>query len=999
MSQSPLLPPVKEHMQMRVCPRFRPFLKTDEECKNGEDKPKTSVAFHKNGKNFLIKNGLSEPLEFTFDKFLKSTATQDETFTSTYGPEVLQRVIDGFNCTIFSYGAQHTGKSFTLFGKSVVAANHHAGFAVRLTRSLFDFIVHKSPPEIEFSVSLTAFETHGNENGDTIMTDLLIGENERRSSHLEVLVNDETSTVEVTGLHEEFVTSENEFFQSVNKALEKASREPSTVFIEIKVLQSDPATKITKESRRWMLHITTNGEAIHAETDDFDYFATTLRCLLFSRIFVNSICYAFITLSPSAISSVITKYTIPSLQLASKLNELSSEVAPNLIRIDDEERKKALEQSKNEENQPSTTTSPQTSTHAPETPSSPRESIILEETEQYKKLLAERNSLQDDVSSLKIQVETLKAQLSKEDEKNSHSRKQLVQLENALNETTKQLKEVSLLKDSLQKEKERFQEVLSQSHQEIQTLKQKLIEEESKREEMGDKIAEVEDLKKTIQKLQTQLSSSSSSESPLFTQKKEETNMEALSVAKIQYDEMKQLYYELLDKVDELEKKNIELEEEKIATESKAIPVDDPSNSLIEKLKNKNRVLMEQLNSAKRENIKTREKSSESVLKSLDVKLDEFRNIVTQYKETAQKQILATMSTYEETSQQDKATIQKLKLNVTDLTNKLNTARKKNTEMEISRMKWQEGEKYAKQRVVTLEKELEELKLKSNEKEKLLSDELEKLKVEVITAKDTEILTLKDEISRMEKENGEIIYKLKKAKANRKKTVAALQQAQEQHALLLLQEKERNETLEREIKFLKKYTGVKMDTFSKKNDDSVTQPKKLNTISAASSRQKEMLAKRLSVTINKTQSNKCNDLRGTPLSRENSKTSIVSTEEEEYDAKSPRYKKLTSSNNNLNDIQGYLEKRSPKLNLYKRRYFRLDGSFLFYYVDDVESKPIGSIDLKTATIELSPEKSGKKRFVFKVEIPAKPYYLSCSTAEEREVWFNAISNIIKISKN
>ena len=813
--------------------------------------------------------------------------------------------------------------------------------------------------------------------------------------------------------------------------------EPSTVFIEIKVLQSDPATKITKESRVTIIDFDSESpsdehrkihkdgcytlrqmvEAIHAETDDFDYFATTLRCLLFSRIFVNSICYAFITLSPSAISSVITKYTIPSLKLASKLYELSSEVSPNLIRIDDEERKKALEQSKNEENQPSTTTSPN---QAPETPSTPRESIVLEETEQYKKLLAERNSLQDDVSALKIQVETLKAQLSKEDEKNSQARKQLVQLENALNETTKQLKEVSLLKDSLQKEKEKFQEILAQSHQEIQTLKQQLIEEESKREEMGDKIAEVEDLKKTIQKLQTQLSSSSS-ESPVFTQKKEETNLEALSVARTQYDEMKQMYYELLDKVDELEKKNIELEEEKIATESKTIPLDDPSNTLIEKLKNKNRILMEQLNASKRENIKTREKSSESILKSLDVKLDELKNIVNQYKETAQKQLLATMSSYEETSQQDKATIQKLKLNITDLTNKLNTARKKNTEMEISRMKWQEGEKYAKQRVVTLEKELEELKVKSNEKEKLLSDELEKLKVEVVTAKDTEILTLKDEISRMEKENGELTYKLKKAKVNRKKTVVALQQAQEQHALLLLQEKERNETLEREIKFLKKYTGVKMDTFSKKNDDSVTQPKKLNTILTASSRQKELLAKRLSVTISKTQSQQIsalqqqlslmnplgsnsprgnnNDLRGTPISRENSKTSIVSTEEEEYDAKSPRYKKLSSSTSNLNEVQGYLEKRSPKLNLYKRRYFRLDGSFLFYYVDDVETKPVGSIDLKTATIEMSPEKSGKKRFVFKVEIPAKPYYLSCTTAEEREMWYSAISNIIKISKN
>ena len=60
MSQS-FLPPSKEHMQMRVCPRFRPFLKTDEECRNGEDKPKTSVAFHKVGRKVFENSQTHSP--------------------------------------------------------------------------------------------------------------------------------------------------------------------------------------------------------------------------------------------------------------------------------------------------------------------------------------------------------------------------------------------------------------------------------------------------------------------------------------------------------------------------------------------------------------------------------------------------------------------------------------------------------------------------------------------------------------------------------------------------------------------------------------------------------------------------------------------------------------------------------------------------------------------------------------------------------------------------
>lgn len=44
-----------EHVQVKVCPRFRPFLKSDAESMAGEDKPKSCVAFHKVRLFFIIR--------------------------------------------------------------------------------------------------------------------------------------------------------------------------------------------------------------------------------------------------------------------------------------------------------------------------------------------------------------------------------------------------------------------------------------------------------------------------------------------------------------------------------------------------------------------------------------------------------------------------------------------------------------------------------------------------------------------------------------------------------------------------------------------------------------------------------------------------------------------------------------------------------------------------------------------------------------------------------
>ena len=173
---------------------------------------------------------MPKEVEFTFEKVLKTTSTQEDVF-NTYGSEIMQRLLDGFNCTLVAFGS--SGKTFTLFGNTAKAAlwaeesenQKFDGIVPRLIRLIFDYIMNNSPPEIEFSVSLSCFEICGLDNGvDALMNDLLLEKSGEKDKKLDVLVEEETNVVEIIGLHEEFVTSDIELFESLSHALTKRSK-------------------------------------------------------------------------------------------------------------------------------------------------------------------------------------------------------------------------------------------------------------------------------------------------------------------------------------------------------------------------------------------------------------------------------------------------------------------------------------------------------------------------------------------------------------------------------------------------------------------------------------------------------------------------------------------------------------------------------------------------------------------------------------------------------
>lgn len=162
---------------------------------------------------------------------------------------MMQRVLKGQNCTLFSFGAYQSGKTFTLFGNTTKASSWASesepqrfdGIVPRFIRLIFNYIMNESPESIEFSVSLNAFEICGLENGvDALMNDLL--KNSSAESKLDVLVEEDTNVVEIIGLTEVFVTSDVELFESVASALAKRSKSKcvTIVFIHSTLLTSHP---------------------------------------------------------------------------------------------------------------------------------------------------------------------------------------------------------------------------------------------------------------------------------------------------------------------------------------------------------------------------------------------------------------------------------------------------------------------------------------------------------------------------------------------------------------------------------------------------------------------------------------------------------------------------------------------------------------------------------------------------------------------------------------
>ena len=142
----------------------------------------------------IIKQHKMKENYFSFDFIFDKASTQEEIYLNT-SKLLLEEVLDGYNATIFAYGATGSGKTYTMVGNG-----ENPGIMVRAVSDLFGLIELKKNKKVDIKVIYV--EVY-NEN----IRDLISGK-----SDLEVR-EDPKMGMQILGANEEHVFSAEDVFK------------------------------------------------------------------------------------------------------------------------------------------------------------------------------------------------------------------------------------------------------------------------------------------------------------------------------------------------------------------------------------------------------------------------------------------------------------------------------------------------------------------------------------------------------------------------------------------------------------------------------------------------------------------------------------------------------------------------------------------------------------------------------------------------------------------
>ncbi|XP_061614602.1 kinesin-like protein KIF18A isoform X4 [Phyllopteryx taeniolatus] len=112
-------------------------------------------------RNRNINKRANKDLKFVFDHVFGENSTQDDIFENTT-KGVLNSVMNGFNCTVFAYGATGAGKTHTMLG-----APNEPGVMYRTMKDLFKRM-DDAKEEKEFSVAVSYLEVYNEQIRDLL---------------------------------------------------------------------------------------------------------------------------------------------------------------------------------------------------------------------------------------------------------------------------------------------------------------------------------------------------------------------------------------------------------------------------------------------------------------------------------------------------------------------------------------------------------------------------------------------------------------------------------------------------------------------------------------------------------------------------------------------------------------------------------------------------------------------------------------------------------------
>mmetsp|Transcript_9977 Transcript_9977/g.31414 ORF Transcript_9977/g.31414 Transcript_9977/m.31414 type:complete len:122 (+) Transcript_9977:51-416(+) len=93
------------------------------------------------------------------------------------------------------------------------------------------------------------------------------------------------------------------------------------------------------------------------------------------------------------------------------------------------------------------------------------------------------------------------------------------------------------------------------------------------------------------------------------------------------------------------------------------------------------------------------------------------------------------------------------------------------------------------------------------------------------------------------------------------------------------------------------------------------------------------------------------------------------------------------------DFVGWLAKRSMWLKEWRRRYFVLKGSKL-YFMKTPKDEPHGTIDLADCLTVKSADDKTHKRHSFEVATPEATFFMCAESDKEKDEWIGAIGRAI-----
>ena len=190
--------------QITIAIRIRPLSQNEKELSDIESVTAiNSNSLSVSSENSSKKNSQIKYQQFFFDYVFDKTATQQEIYTKTT-KNLLESIIEGYNATVFAYGATGSGKTYTMLGIN----ENERGIMPRSVIDLFKMLNKRKNKEFRLSVSYV--EIYNEEIRD------LLGNREELKLH-----EDPTKGVIIQGVKEIFVDNVDNFFDILYKGNQK----------------------------------------------------------------------------------------------------------------------------------------------------------------------------------------------------------------------------------------------------------------------------------------------------------------------------------------------------------------------------------------------------------------------------------------------------------------------------------------------------------------------------------------------------------------------------------------------------------------------------------------------------------------------------------------------------------------------------------------------------------------------------------------------------------